>query len=161
MLTQEELKKVLRYEPETGLFYWLVCASKRVRIGDIAGNKHFNYIRINVNGRPYLAHRLAFLYMTGTIPNKVDHKDQDGSNNKWNNLREATSSQNNCNSALHSNNTSGIKGVSWCKRYNKFRARIALDKKTHYLGHYDDAEEARKVIETFRENLHGVFANNG
>lgn len=160
-MTQEELKDVLSYEPDTGLFRWLINTNNQLEIGDVAGTKSTGYIRIRINNRAYMAHQLAFLYMTGSIPNRIDHKDQNGMNNAWNNLREATTSQNNCNSSIRSDNTSGIKGVSWCKRHNKFRARIALNKKTHYLGHYDDAEEARKVIENFRENLHGVFANNG
>src|SRR5579863_2482235 len=92
MLTQERLKELLHYDPDTGLFTRLVTvAAFGAQKGKIAGNvdKKFGYCLIRIDGRGYLAHRLAFLYMTDSIPEEVDHRDLNRSNNKWINLRAA------------------------------------------------------------------------
>src|SRR5690348_8900862 len=95
-LSQAHLKELLRYDPETGKFFWLVRARRRSRIGDEAGSDHGQgYIEIGIEGRRYLAHRLAWFYMTGEWPPEmVDHKDLCRSNNRWANLRLATHGQN-------------------------------------------------------------------
>jgi hypothetical protein len=96
-LTQARLRALLKYDPETGVFRWLV-ASRNARAGDVAGSRYKNArqrtsIRIWVDGREYKAHQLAWLYMTGVRPKRVDHADRDGTNNTWENLQSCTSSQ--------------------------------------------------------------------
>jgi len=93
MITQKELKELLHYNPDTGIFTRLIKTASSVQIGDVAGCKHKanGYIIINVLGIPYRAHRLAWLYMTGRWPkHQVDHDDHIRHNNKWSNLFEAT-----------------------------------------------------------------------
>lgn len=103
MLNQETLKSLLTYDPETGIFRWLKrpirsrtdIASNAAWVGRPAGTPKDGYVQIFVNRRGYRAHRLAFLYMTGTFPKvDVDHINGARSDNRWCNLREATSSQN-------------------------------------------------------------------
>jgi hypothetical protein len=141
VLTQSRLKRLLHYNPETGIFTRII---KPRHIGDIAGFDGGNgYIFIWVGNKKYLAHRLAWLYMEGYFPEEgidVDHKDRDKSNNKWANLRMATRSCNNMNKSLQSNNTSGIKGVSIDS--GKWKASITLNKKRHYLGCFKEKHEA-------------------
>jgi hypothetical protein len=98
MITQIELKELLSYDPETGIFKWLP-RPRSSRIKYEAGHKMTNgYITIRIKNKQYLAHRLAFLYMTGKFPDKcVDHIDRVRDNNRWDNLREVTPQENSFN----------------------------------------------------------------
>ena len=109
MFTQQELKRQLHYNPETGVFTWLVSNNNRIRVGDKAGavSSGKSYCRIKINGKSYGAHRLAFFYMHGEFPLKdVDHVDGNGLNNKWLNLRQVTHQENQKNQRLRKDNTS-------------------------------------------------------
>lgn len=122
----------------------------------------WGYRKIEVDGRAYLAHRLAWLYMTGEWPEgEVDHKDCDPANNEWGNLRLATRGQNAQNSSLRADNTSGVKGVSKHPQYDKWVARVGKDGKKHYLGVFPTKEGAEAAAKAFRQALHGEFANHG
>ena len=128
IITQSNLKKILHYNPDDGFFTWKININK-VKVGDLAGytNKR-NYIRIRAEGRRYMAHRLAWLYMKGEWPrNEIDHIDHVRSNNKWNNLREATHQENSKNQKLHKTNTSGFTGVCWDKGRSEWIAQIMLN----------------------------------
>jgi HNH endonuclease/AP2 domain len=145
-LTQEYLKEILHYEPETGLWFWF-----RDNSGKLAGQIHNGYVLITIDGVKYLAHRLAFLYMTGKWPeNDVDHKDNIRNNNEWSNLRDCTHSQNMHNKPISKRNSSGAKGVSYSKVTKKYRATIAL-------GTFNTLEEARVAYENAAKKLHGEF----
>ena len=88
-----------------------------------------------VDGKRYLAHRLAWLYMTGEWPSKeLDHEDRNRSNNRWLNIRVATKKQNGENRKLHKNSQTGVRGVSWDAKLQKFRARIFHNGKPRFLG---------------------------
>lgn len=123
ILTQEQLKEFLHYEPLTGIFTWLKLPLKAysVKVGDIAGTKQHGYIHIQIFGKKQYAQRLAWLYMTGNWPSKhIDHKNGIRDCNIWCNLRDCTDSQNQFNAGLSSRNKSGYKGVSWRKATNKW-----------------------------------------
>lgn len=157
-LTQERLKEVLHYDPDSGIFTWAVNRSN-VRRGDIAGSVgQRGYIKLSVDGVLYPAHRLAFLYMTGEFPKFVDHKDRVTSNNKWENLRDCTHSQNICNTAFRSDNTAGYKGVSWHKASGKYQARIMENGIPHHLGVFTCPREAAHAYNVAAIRLHGEFA---
>ena len=96
MLTAIRLRKVLSYAPATGIFRWKVSASTRAPVGTIAGAKNGRgYRQIRIDGRPYSASRLAWLYMTGKWPNsEISYLNGKPSDTRWANLREATSSPN-------------------------------------------------------------------
>lgn len=153
MITQDELKKQLHYDSETGVFTWLISNSPRVKIGDIAGffDKYkYGYIFIRINKKLYRAHRLAFLYMEGKFPPKdVDHIDRVRHNNIWNNLRKATRLENMQNISLSSRNTSGYLGVSFDKKRNKFISQIKINGNIKYIGRFETAIQAHiKYVET-------------
>ena len=90
MLTQSELKSLLHYDPETGLFTWIAPLSNRVQVGDVCSTvAPIGYILIGVRGQKLYAHRLAWLYMTGEWPeNQIDHINCVKTDNRWANLRE-------------------------------------------------------------------------
>lgn len=159
MLTQDRLKDLLHYDPDTGVFTWRVATNRRVRVGAVAGCRNEKgYIRIRIDGRNYRAHRLAFLYVNGTFPPAdVDHIDRRPSNNRWDNLRPATRSDNNKNIRINSNNTSGWKGVIWNKRDRKWVAQAKLNGRFRSLGYYTTPEEASDAYEAFARKHHGEF----
>jgi hypothetical protein len=161
MITQAELKELLNYNPDTGVFTWNVSKPGR-SFGSIAGTRHVNgYTHIQLNKKIYKAHRLAWLYVHGYFPECIDHINNDRDDNRIENLREATVTQNNHNSKLSKNNTSGIKGVSWHKKSMKWCATIGVYGKTIYLGLFDNLELAELVITEARNKYHGEFVNNG
>ena len=144
MLTQKEVKEILNYDPLTGIFTRKVSPSRKIRAGSVAGHLNkLGYTEIMISGKIYKAHRLAWLYVYGYFPeHQIDHKDRNKSNNRINNLRHATHSCNMRNTGLQQNNTSGIKGVSWYKRSDKWRARIKVNNKHRHLGYFTDFSEA-------------------
>lgn len=165
-LTQEHVRSILDYNPETGIFIWKwrsylrPCLNSRY-YNTVAGSVGKNGREfISIDNKKYYSHRLAWLYMTGAWPTKeIDHEDLNSLNNKWENLREATSSENAYNRKNQINNTSGHKGISFDKKNNKWRARIYVSKKCIHLGRFISREDAIIAYEGAM-NLHGEFARN-
>lgn len=154
MINQKELKTALHYDPQTGFFTWAINRSN-VKAGSIAGAMRKNgYIQIGLAGKFWLAHRLAWLYMTGAMPlDQVDHIDGNKSNNAWGNLREATTKQNGENLKTLDTNTSGFRGVVYYKRTNKWMAQVQHHKKNFCLGYFCTAEEAAEAARAKRAEL--------
>ena len=163
-LTWERLNEVLSYNMELGFFYWEISTSNRVKIGSLAG--HLNtagYITIRIDKKLYLAHRLAFkiLGYTGIDHLQVDHVNGDRADNSFNNLRLASNGENSQNSKLSKNNTSGVKGVSFLKKENKFLAQLCVNNRQVYIGKYVSIDLAKIAIEAARTAYHAGFANHG
>lgn len=155
----QELRDVIYYDPNTGIFRWTKTRG-RAHKGKTAGCKDTRgYLMLRVFGSAYLVHRLAWFYMTGRWPvDQIDHIDRDRTNNRFENLREATNSQNKINCGLQSNNASGFKGVSWRRQCNRWGAQIGAHGKLHYLGLFDSAEEAAEAYVRAAKRFHGEFA---
>jgi len=176
-ITAERLREVLSYDPETGEFRWRerpvenfrngahtaahTCARCNTRwAGKNAGAFNTDgYRRITIDGCLYHAHRLAWVMMTGNWPPaQIDHRDLDKANNRFDNLRLATNSQNGHNCGAYSNNTSGVKGVSWRKQRGKWGAEITHNGKRFFLGYFDTRAEAAAAYAKAAVDLHGDFA---
>jgi hypothetical protein len=159
VLTQHELKRRLRYYPETGVFIWLIPYQHGL-LGARAGSVYPNgYRYVQLEGKDYRTGRLAWFYMTGEWPTKfVDHKDTDKSNDAWDNLRLADDSQNQANRGVPSNNTSGTKGVRFEKDRQKWRAQIVVNGRSKNLGRYCTREEAMNAYERAAKAAWGEFA---
>ena len=153
-LTAERLREVLNYNPETGVFTWRTTTNRKIRIGDIAGTDSHGYVAIRIDGRRYLAHRLAWLWMNGEWPASIiDHEDTNPSNNRWENLRLATHRINMQNRRRATfNSSTGLLGVA--KNRSSFQAQIGANGETHYLGCYATAEEAHAVYVAAKRRLH-------
>jgi HNH endonuclease/AP2 domain len=142
-LTADRANEVLDYDRETGICTWKVSLSRRTKVGAVAGSLYKNgYLVVSIDGVRRGLHRVIFLMETGAWPPcEIDHCDLNRSNNRWNNLRPATKSQNRGNCPQHKDNKSGFKGVYldkgryWC-------ATITVRAKKCYLGTFDTAEEA-------------------
>ena len=161
MLTQERLKEILHYCPEIGAFTWLKSMG-RCRAGGFAGCKDLHgYIMVGIDKKLYAAHRLAFLYMTGSLPkDHTDHINQVRHDNRWKNIREVTQAGNNKNKSVRKDNKSGFNGVYWCKHLNKWVSQIGIDGKIISLGNFmekSDAIEARKAANI----KYGFHTNHG
>jgi hypothetical protein len=154
----EELKKLLHYEPDTGLFRRKICRPG-FRAGSAVGTLHHTgYIRVQINKRLLMAHRLAWAFYYNQDPGDmhIDHIDENKSNNKIVNLRLASHALNNAYAGPQKNNKLGVKGVTFSD--DKFRVMIRKNKKQYYLGRYDTIEEASNVHWAAAEELFGEFA---
>lgn len=156
-ISTEQLHDLMRYDPETGHFTRLVKCGKERR-GAIAGTTNKNgYCNIMIGGRLYRAHRLAWFYMTGEWPKgDVDHKNRDRLDNRWENLREATRSQNNANRP--GGRPHGLKGAFFYKARGRWMSKIDVNRKQIYLGYYDTAEEAHAAYMAAAVHYFGDFA---
>ena len=164
MITQERLKELLHYDPETGIFTWLQVNSNVVSVGSRAGGKTTDgYRNIGVDGSRYGEHVLAFIYMEGREPlGQIDHKDTIKDNNIYSNLREALRGHNHCNSKRRTDNSSGIKGLSWNSRVKRWEAYVTIDgtRTTKKFQKFEKDLAISWLVAT-RKRLHGEFANDG
>lgn len=153
-LTQENLKEILDYNPNTGVFYWKVGK----KTGQVCGKPNVrDYVYMHILGKAYSGHRLAWFYMTGKWPkNQIDHINRIKSDNRFQNLRDVTRSQNLMNKTKYSNNKSGFKGVSYRKPWS---VSITYDGVINTLGHFENKEEAARVYDKAAIEHHGQFAN--
>ena len=160
-LTQERLKELFEYHPNTGLFVRLKSAGN-AKAGDIAGClSSGGYVRIKVDGTNRYGHRLAFLYMTGRFPQEqADHINHETADNRWVNLRAVTISENQHNRKLNINSKSGVSGVVWNKVAKKWVVKFRVDGKQQHFGCFDTVAEAVPVLNEARK-LHGYHVNHG
>jgi len=171
MLTQEELKYYLNYDPDTGYFTWRISNSNRSPVGSIIHNvcKNTGYVKIGLLGKRYQAHRLVWLYMFGKFPEKdIDHINNNRKDNRLCNLRECTRSENNYNRSPDKEKPSntGLKGISYNKKWRRFdcgiKASNIRERKSFYVRDYTSKEEALHAAEAWvdltRTKLQGNFA---
>ena len=165
ILTQEALKNILHYEPDTGIFTWKENKGARAKIGNRAGGidcgTRSGYRRVKVNGCIYLEHRLIFLYINGMFPiNQVDHINHVRDDNRWINLRLATNTENSKNNKQRVDNTSGSVGVIWHKGINKWNAVISIDGIRENLGFFKEKNHAM-IARWMAEDKHNYHVNHG
>jgi hypothetical protein len=150
---RDRLMDRLYYDHETGLFIWLVGEY----VGQFAGsiNKSTGYVHISFDGIDYRAHHLAWLYVYGTWPDYIDHKDRIKIHNQIDNLREATSRENNVNASMRKDNSLGRKGVT--RWGNKYRAQIQLNGVKTHIGLFDTIDEAGDAYDQKNKEHNGEF----
>lgn len=160
MLTQERLKQLLSYDPETGLFVRL-CGRGSSKAGSVVARRNRDgYCRIYIEGREYLCHRLAFLYMTGSLPSQeVDHLNHVRDDNRWANLRQASHKQNCKNKGRYANSSKIYPGVAWSERAKKWIATIWSDGKQTHIGTFTGPDEAI-LARKHAEKAHGFHINH-
>lgn len=170
--TPEQLRELLRYEPDTGKFYWRarpLDMFSSSRICNAWNAKHCGkealivenqgYRKGRIFGTDYMAHRVAWAIYHGSWPKAhIDHADGIRSNNRIINLRDATRSQNLSNRGAQSNNKSGHKGVHWCNRSKKWIAKLMSDGVAIYIGSYECPEIAAAAYACAAGKHHGEFA---
>jgi hypothetical protein len=150
------------FDYRDGELYWKIQKARCIKIGDCAGSKSTSgYKYIKINGKQYSCHRLIFCMVYGYFPKEIDHIDGNSLNNRVENLREASHSDNLKNTKIPSNNKSGVKGVSWHKTTKRWYVKIVVNKKPLYIGSFKSLEQARLSAYLARIKHHGDFANHG
>ena len=154
-LTQCRLKEVLGYNPETGVFVWLAARGNAIA-GAVAGSTDGNgYRSVAIDGRRYLMHRLAWLYVWGEFPPcAIDHRDHDKANNRIANLRAVNGSQNQQNRLLQANNKSGYRGVVWNKGVARWQSSIQVNGTRTHIGLFDTPESAYAAYQAAAARMH-------
>jgi hypothetical protein len=160
MIEWEKLISLLDYNMDTGIFTWKVNRGSK-HIGDTAGGlTSEGYSRLMVDGIEYRAHRLAWFYCFKEWPElEIDHIDGNRSNNRLDNLREATRTENSYNTGIKSTNITGIKGITFYKRTGKYQAKIRIKGKVTHLGYFDSADKAKTAYEQKAKEIQGEFFN--
>jgi hypothetical protein len=158
MITKKFLHEIFDYK--NGCLYWKVKFSRKINIGQKAGcDMGNNYFKIVINKKKYLSHRLIYLYHYGYMPEVVDHINKNSTDNRIENLREATFQQNQYNRKLNKNSSTGIKNVYWNKKTNKWSVRFTIEKKLKHFGCFDNFESAKLISQEIRNKYHGKFAS--
>jgi len=158
---RSELLRFLAYDPTTGHLTARIGSGKR-RAGDRVDRPMTNgYRQVCVVGKKVYAHRVAWKIMTGEDPPiLIDHKNNDHGDNSWTNLRECTHTNNLMNAKTPKDNTSGVKGVTFCAWTGRWRASIVYKRKVIRLGRFDTVEEAALVRRAAATALAGEFARH-
>lgn len=142
-LTQERLKLVMDYNSDTGVFTWNIDRGGDIKKGEKVGWNSLGYLYVELFGKKYGLHRLAWLYEYGELPCvEIDHINRKRDDNRIINLRLASRSENLHNTGNHNDNKSGVKGVHWDKTGKKWAAKIGVNGKQRHLGSYEDFNEA-------------------
>ena len=166
MLSQSQLKSLVHYNQKTGVFTRLVSKGPAKK-GDVAGYRTHpkGYVQMSVKSKIYYAHRLAWLYVTGSWPKAIDHINGDTSDNRFVNLRECSMSENmqNLKRSGNSKNKSGQIGV--CKVGNRWRAAIRYTdengkRKRMTIGRYSSPQEATAAYRSAKSMLHRFHPEN-
>lgn len=157
-LTQQRVRELFDYR-EDGQLIWRKYRAHNARAGDVAGYlKNHGYLYVGVDDKRFLAHRVVFVWHHGYLPPDVDHINGVRLDNRIENLRAASRGENLQNSKKSTRNTSGFKGVSWCKRKLKWRANICENYKQISLGYFDTPEAAHEAYKAAALKHFGEFA---
>lgn len=162
MITQELVRKLFNYDPETGILTRRTSPAHNAQVGDIAGylnNK--GYLEVTINRKAYFNHRIIYLYHYGYLPKFIIHNNRIKTHNTIDNLRECTLPQSRLTAKIRLDNASGIKGVGWHKNLKKWRARLNINGKQKHLGFFTEISEAEKAVKAARKKHHGEFVNHG
>ena len=171
---QQYLNTILSYDPSTGELTWKLRPLSHFK--DQRGCNAWNtmyagkpaftaidrkgYCVGAIDNQGYRAHRVIYMLMTGQDPQQIDHIDGDPANNRWTNLRSIIGKYNQLNMKRAKNNTSGTTGVRWHEEKERWQAYISIDRRRHYLGHFEHEHEAitaRKAA----EKKYGFHPNHG
>lgn len=154
-ITPDEINRIWRYDPDSGNFYWRIRPCNPIHVGDLAGEKtNEGYIRLSYQRRRYMAHWLVWTLVTGAWPTTlIDHKDNNGANNRPGNLREATPIANSANRKRWAKHTN-LRGARF--RPNRGNWTAVLDRK--HLGTYPTEQEAHEAWKRAAVKHYGEFA---
>lgn len=174
-LTQARARSLFNYNPGTGELTWrdrpredfatqrgwrvfqTQCAGKVASAKAVMGAN--TYLVVRFDGRLHLQHHVIWVYMTGEeLECLIDHQDGDGTNNRWDNIRPATYSQNHANRKYQGRTVSGLKGAFYDKKNKRWESRIGLNGKTKFIGRFDTAEDAHNAYMAAAREHYGKFA---
>lgn len=153
------LHEWFRYE--NGRLYWKKCKAKWIDLKKEAGTiNSIGYRTVVFNQKRYAVHRLVYMMHNGYLPKQIDHINGNRADNRIENLREVSNSQNRCNTGLMKSNTSGVKGVCWDKKSNKWSASVQYQNK-RVRALFDTLDDAKKFCVAKRGQVHSQYARHG
>jgi len=159
-ITQELLNELFSYDD--GKLYWKVDRfTNKTKCKEAGYRRPDGYLTIRIFGKLYRASRVIYIMHNGLFDGEIDHIDGNPKNDRIENLRVATSSQNKRNTKTRKDNSSGVKGVSWSCVFSKWNAKLNVNGRTVYSRYFHLKEDAIKAIEIARQLFHGEFAQNG
>lgn len=155
ILLQKDLQSILDYDPLTGVVKWKTVRSNMVKNSIAGSTNNRGYKQISLNSKTYFLHRVIWVLMFGNIPKGfyIDHINGNKTDNRLENLRLATNSQNQQNRPAPKNSSSGYRGVTWHKQAQKWMARICYNKQRKTIGLFDTAENAYKAYKDEAKKL--------
>jgi hypothetical protein len=157
MITYDALHELFRYED--GNLYWKVKPNRNIRLDSEAGTVNSNeYVVVTINGKKHMAHRIIWEMHGRESAPMIDHVNGNTADNRIENLRAADNSKNQMNSKLRTDNSSGIKGVSWCSTYKRWVGQVWENGHCHKIGRFKSKEECAAAVAAAREIIHGEFA---
>lgn len=160
MITQEHVNQLFDYK--NGSLYRKNIKKSGIRAGSLVGFKNNQgYLQVSIEGKKYLVHRLVFFMHYGYFPQEVDHINNVITDNRVENLREASRIQNCYNQKNRQKGISGIKNVEWKGDKKKWRVVFRVNGKSKHFGYFDDIVLAEQVAQKARNIYHGEFANHG
>jgi hypothetical protein len=155
------INDLINYDSETGIFTWKKDRRNSIKKGDTLKQVDSKgYPRVKIDGERYLLHRIAYYLYYGEEPEFIDHINNNRSDNRIDNLRACTLSQNGFNVGLSPKSTTGVKGVTWSKASKKYQCTLKVKGKSYYFGMYDDLELAELVAMEARNKFHGSFSRH-
>ena len=160
VLTQEDALFLFDYI-DGGLYWKNPTHGKAVKGSKAGFINNDGYYQISIYGKKFKEHQIVYLMKNGFIPKEIDHINGNRVDNRIENLREVTRSQNTYNKPAYKTNTSGSKNVSWKAKINKWQVAISYEGKRKYLGVFEDFEFAELVATEARNKYHGEYANHG
>lgn len=151
-LTQQRVKQLLTYKPDSGEFFWKTHRSKLGKTATF--NRGLGYLGLRIDGHQYSAHRVAFLYMLGAWPAQVvDHINGKRDDNRWINLRDVSHALNLQNRTGPVKARSGVRGVFWNAKAQRYAAKYMTEGKNNYLGLFDTVEQAEAALVAAKAGL--------
>ena len=157
MLQKEDILDIFNYNINTGIFTWKK-SRRGVAKGVVAGTlRQDGYVHLCIGEERHFAHRVVYLLMEGYMPEQVDHINGNRSDNRWENLRACTPSENSQNRRI-TNSKSGFKNVNWHEQTKKWRVQVMIDGKSRSFGLYSNIEDAKRVAIIARKEIHGDFS---
>lgn len=160
LITQARLRHLLVYDPETGIFTSR-CFRGGLKPGDVVGSPHGGgYLQFMVDGHMQLAHRMAWLYVHGDLPDYIDHVNGLRKDNRIQNLRKCDAAENVHNGKAHRDGSSGVKGVSQATSGNGWYGEI-MCRGSRHRKRFTDKDDAEKWVRDKRQELHREFSNHG
>lgn len=164
-ITQEQIKQLFDYRDDGSLIRRVALPGINNGVGTIVGCKpktitrNNRYVTTKIKGQHYCVHRLIYLYHHGRVPDQLDHINGNTLDNRIENLRPANQSLNMMNRKTFANNKSGVKGVHWHKRSQKWFVYVDVNKQRKNIGYFEDFDLAELVANEARAKFHGSFAN--